>query len=360
MQMLSAINFLTNKLDDYTGYALMCRIVTRLWDDVKLARTLEGMYAGPDLPFSDQRNESSVESHPIIHPRSPSVDIDVSRVESICSFNAFSMDSLKDQIGLTGDSRGRTNERSNALYELPSYCNHSCLPSAHRIFFGDAMVIRAARTMKAGEEVTMPYFTEDAVHDGLNYAETLKKSWGFTCKCEVCLAKQADGPETLARREKMLESLKANPSKSQAKTILSAIENSYKKPHWDKIPVKKDLAGSYCTMATVVYSAMRSSDATQIRAGIEYLTKCIQADGIFVRLRKADHGRKASKASVKLDIKGCPSCGFHGMIPTMIQVCVFNPSVPAKKPHDYLSGRKLAPLHKRSTGPPMDQSRSYA
>ena len=88
--------------------------------------------------------------------------------------------------------------------------------------------------------------------------------------------------------------------------------------------MKRDLAIAYRTMATVVYSAMSTSDITALRASIEYLIKCMQADGIFVRFPKVDHGRKTSKASVKLDIKCDPSSyGVYEEISTMIVVSAF-------------------------------------
>ena len=108
--------------------------------------------------------------------------------------------------------------------------------------------------------------------------------------------------------------------------ILSEIEDTYKKAHWDDVPVKMDLAIAYRTMATVVYEARHASDATHLRASIDYLIKYMRADGVFVHLPREAHGRKASKASIKLDVKGQPSLGIHHAISMMIIVSIFQPN----------------------------------
>lgn len=151
---------------------------------------------GPSAPV--QTTPASTE---IIHLPSlilgPSVtDIDIGRVELVCKFNTFGI-AETNNTSFTAD--GSEAERllrvsSMAIYELTSFFNHSCLPSAIRIEYGDAMVIRASRAIKAGEEVTLDYF-------GNEPDEMSQQAWGFTCKCAICVAKELDGPTTLAKRE---------------------------------------------------------------------------------------------------------------------------------------------------------------
>lgn len=119
-----------------------------------------------------------------------------------------------------------------AIYELTSFFNHSCLPSAHRTEYGDAMVIRASRAIKAGEEVTLDYFTEAEGEDSSTMSQ---QAWGFTCKPAICVAKQLDGPATLAKRDSLLKSLKAeDPQELEAARILSSLEKTYEKPRWER------------------------------------------------------------------------------------------------------------------------------
>ncbi len=78
-----------------------------------------------------------VDTPPFEYPGCPVVDIDIEYVEGVVQFNSFTTDS------------------GEALYAMPSLLNHSCLPTAHRQFLGDAFLLRAITDMKQVDEVTI-------------------------------------------------------------------------------------------------------------------------------------------------------------------------------------------------------------
>ena len=66
---------------------------------------------------------------------------------------------------------------------------------------GDLMVLRAARPISAGEEITHSY---DASSDyDVRGAAALMNTWGFKCTCALCLAEEADGPALRKKRREL-------------------------------------------------------------------------------------------------------------------------------------------------------------
>lgn len=79
-----------------------------------------------------------------------------------------------------------------ALYFLPSFMSHSCLPSAvWHIDGADNYVLRARRNITCGDEVTVTYLDECALldHSAVRRSD-LFESKEFWCSCERCSAAQ--------------------------------------------------------------------------------------------------------------------------------------------------------------------------
>lgn len=76
-----------------------------------------------------------------------------------------------------------------ALFALGALMNHSCAPNASRIAFPGWLVMRAARPVAPGEEITMSYID---VRKPLHARrEELRSKWGFVCRCERCALEEA-------------------------------------------------------------------------------------------------------------------------------------------------------------------------
>ncbi|CAM9101485.1 unnamed protein product, partial [Phaeothamnion confervicola] len=81
--------------------------------------------------------------------------------------------------------------RGAALYLLPSFINHSCVPNAAEVYVGEALVVRASRPLALGEEVTTAYFD---VLAPLDERQQNAASWGFSCRCQRCCFERSIGP----------------------------------------------------------------------------------------------------------------------------------------------------------------------
>ena len=235
-----SLNYLTNEAYEITHHLVYVSLIQRLCDDAQANAIVHSMYAGPSHTRTTYPPEA-VEQHPLAHPLRPVVDIDVTRVQGVASLNQFGLahpiepqtrDTVRDMSGGTGV----------ALYVLPSFCNHSCVPTANRITAGDIMVVRAAQHLKAGDEVTLGYVAVDEPER----REGLEKKWYFTCKCTLCEDDEADGKQNLMQRGQLCEEAKSivdsvrhrqsEVSKQEwtqhyarMKGIVEAMEKTYKK-----------------------------------------------------------------------------------------------------------------------------------
>nr|KAG5699183.1 hypothetical protein BaRGS_012704 [Batillaria attramentaria] len=84
-------------------------------------------------------------------------------------------------------SASPTLEIGSAIYPVLSLINHSCDPSVVRHSYADVCVVRAIRSIPAGEEI---YDNYGALHPVMDYAarqKHLKKQYFFDCACEACV-----------------------------------------------------------------------------------------------------------------------------------------------------------------------------
>lgn len=69
------------------------------------------------------------------------------------------------------------------LWILASFINHSCDPNVRRLHIGDHLIVHASRDIKAGEEITFPYFDHLLP---LTRRREMSTTWGFCCNCKRC------------------------------------------------------------------------------------------------------------------------------------------------------------------------------
>lgn len=78
---------------------------------------------------------------------------------------------------------------SSGVWQQASYINHSCNPNCARVFIGDMVIIRAAKDLPAGTELTAAYFFTEDDHTFDQVRRTMA-SWDFICACDLCAARQ--------------------------------------------------------------------------------------------------------------------------------------------------------------------------
>ncbi|KAL1660760.1 hypothetical protein GGF50DRAFT_130014 [Schizophyllum commune] len=121
-------------------------------------------------------------------------------------------------IGIEGKYKFMGQEDEAGIFSVVlediSRANHSCRPNASNFFDTKwfAMVLRAVRPIKAGEEICISYYTVCAPYQE---RKTALASYGFECKCEACL----DPVVSDARRLEI-----AAPMGSQGKGISAALK----------------------------------------------------------------------------------------------------------------------------------------
>lgn len=75
--------------------------------------------------------------------------------------------------------------KSAGIWIHASYVNHSCLPNIETAFIGDMMMIRAAKDLETGSELTSSYIgllgAYEERHSGL-------KDYGFQYTCCRCVS----------------------------------------------------------------------------------------------------------------------------------------------------------------------------
>ncbi|CAL1144921.1 unnamed protein product [Cladocopium goreaui] len=103
-------------------------------------------------------------------PRMERKEVKREEVQAILSANAHELDTSD----LCCQKPGKT---VSGIFLLASLVNHSCQPSAARIFLGDMMFVRAARHMRAGDEVTDGYVS--VVQPATERRKAIRERYGF-------------------------------------------------------------------------------------------------------------------------------------------------------------------------------------
>ncbi|KAJ6785903.1 hypothetical protein PWT90_05544 [Aphanocladium album] len=85
-------------------------------------------------------------------------------------------------------ARGDKIPPAYGLWRTSSYMNHACHASTRRVFVGDVAVVRAARALPAGAELTVAYEPPE-VSEAYEPSRRRIARWGFACACDMCLAR---------------------------------------------------------------------------------------------------------------------------------------------------------------------------
>ena len=124
--------------------------------------------------------------------------VDLEQIKTMIQLNAYSLPLVAK--GLTTNPNLDYEEASGLFYAC-SFMNHSCIPNAYRIAFGDIMVIRANTDITKGAEITQSYMARTPYH---LRASGLRNSWGIDCTCAMCQADRKEGYKVLSRRKKLI------------------------------------------------------------------------------------------------------------------------------------------------------------
>jgi hypothetical protein len=147
-------------------------------------------------------------------------------VERMVSLNSFgcprsSAEEYRDFVtGKQPEFSETSGYDSTGFWILASHFNHSCLSNASRSFIGNFMIVRAARDMASGEELTWGYVSPDLSQE--ERQKKLSDQWDFVCDCKQCHAERATPKEMQRKRAALLKDLEtvfAQLKSSRRKTL---------------------------------------------------------------------------------------------------------------------------------------------
>lgn len=174
------------------------------------------------------------------------VVVDTFQAQTIAELNGFGCPTLRSSLHDEEDSV----RESTGTWLRASYMNNSCLPNTSRAFIGDMMIVRAARDIKAGEEILTSY---QPSWTAFPKRKEKFKLWGFQCECPLCQAERRLPSPVFAGRELVEQEARdfiaANPRTEEnlgqpvaraklaaAKDILRRLENTYNKSLYEMFP----------------------------------------------------------------------------------------------------------------------------
>ncbi|XP_029675383.1 SET and MYND domain-containing protein 4-like [Formica exsecta] len=104
----------------------------------------------------------------------------------LLQFNSHEISELVRPKGEKTLAKAKSIFIGGGVYPTVAMLNHSCNPGVVRYFIGTTMVIRAARTIRAGEEISEnygPIFTTTPENER---KRRLRVQYWFDCNCEAC------------------------------------------------------------------------------------------------------------------------------------------------------------------------------
>ncbi|GBE79899.1 hypothetical protein BKA93DRAFT_776723 [Sparassis latifolia] len=194
------VDFLAGVSSEPTRSAVIARAVEKIYGNPDLHDQVFDLYSGVDYPAAPPSYPPAKPTEPtVVNPLEPNVNIDISCLEAICTFNCFNPFPIRPF-----DTPAPDEDSPTGLYLLPSLFNHSCLSNATWCCVGDALVVRAAANVTAGTEITIPYTKEGSY---LERTRVLAQHMVLHCDCWLCEADRRDGEDALEARHELMEEI---------------------------------------------------------------------------------------------------------------------------------------------------------
>ncbi|RLN40692.1 uncharacterized protein C2845_PM01G04280 [Panicum miliaceum] len=214
--------------------------------------------------------------------------LDVDRILKVLDVNCLTEDSpAADVLGNNGVVNCGV-----GLWILPSFINHSCHPNARRTHVGDHAIVHASRDIKAGEEITFPYFD---VLVPVSKRREASRAWGFECKCERCRFESED----FTLKQEILKSENDLVNGGDMGALVVRLEEKMRKS-MVKERRKAFLRASFWS----AYSAMYDSDKLVRKWGRRVPSEALVAESIADAVGGNDNVLRAMLRGSK-DANGC-------------------------------------------------------
>ncbi|KAJ3077438.1 hypothetical protein HK102_005233 [Quaeritorhiza haematococci] len=126
--------------------------------------------------------------------------IDIKRFDRMCTHNFIDPGLQKHKLH---EEQPSDRYSGCGLWLLPSMLNHSCVPNAYRMFYGDLMFVFASRHIKPGQEITVSYIQPTIVPIYEDRQKLLEKHGILSCECEWCVMDRSE-PQAVQTRRRVL------------------------------------------------------------------------------------------------------------------------------------------------------------
>ncbi|KAG9730506.1 SET domain-containing protein, partial [Aureobasidium melanogenum] len=155
--------------------------VQKVTDNPSQSKDLLGLYAGQ--PSTSPTSAPMIDGSPVV---------DTFKVSRLLDLNGFSFAvGRESQAYGTSARMTMTTPKSTGLWIRIANANHACLSNAVRSFIGDLIILRAAKDIKNGEEITISYQNPAPLLE--DRQKVFVSSWGFRCNCLLCTSEASLG-----------------------------------------------------------------------------------------------------------------------------------------------------------------------
>ncbi|GAA5893997.1 hypothetical protein JCM6882_007954 [Rhodosporidiobolus microsporus] len=247
-------------------------IAARIEDDPSSAPSVFALHGGERFPPSGEASLDSFSKRKL--GTVEEVKVDHARILAIVKQNRF---------GLEPATATGSTVASSGLFLAASFFNHSCAPNALWIPLGDLFVVRARTSIRAGQEVYLPYTSASTpFHMRKTVLGSHFESSG--CNCPRCAADAADGPDNLERRVDLLNQVRPIYFQRDLQSLIrlvDALEKTYSPTR--RFP-KTELVEAYHDVAELVGI---DTDA-ECRLANSYELKALSASGVVLKPKGND------------------------------------------------------------------------
>lgn len=190
--------------------------------------------------------------------------LDIFHIHEVWATNAIACPASVEEKAFPGRLCAHSASASG-LWCRTAYCNHSCMPNAEKSIKNGVLTLRATRSIKEDEEITISY---GEFSDRAEKQRALHRIWGFKCECKLCKAEARDTNDTLNRREALRARISAPlPAKldaavvSDSKALVTDAEATYTE-YVDQTLPHLVVAEAYSRLFAI-YSKLLNFDAAE-------------------------------------------------------------------------------------------------
>ncbi|KAF5541141.1 unc-45 like b [Fusarium napiforme] len=289
------VNFNTKRLTSGASAHLWPKVVQKLYHDPEALSAFNELHHGKYKPVT----ATEADGRPVV---------DAFLVEKILSLNSFGAPrSTRDFCGSNvwsgnpaPEACASTRERplftSVGVWLLAARINHSCVGNCRRSFIGDMAILRAARDIPAGTELTIPYRPST---DSESYQDVQKglAKWGFKCDCELCKDRLKTSEAVRVRRKELSKEFYVQlPSDQEfdldkATKLLRVVEKTYSGK-----PAKQI---RWCIAQLYAYVGIRCRQDGDFVVAAEMLIKALETMGFVILATPPNDGSAQARFEVK-------------------------------------------------------------